>query len=56
LLTITQGVKEAIMEHILMHKNIPVLDVIMSENGTIDQINRVHDLQRCPIGVQGYAE
>ncbi|MCL2361765.1 MAG: excisionase [Defluviitaleaceae bacterium] len=43
------------MEYILMHKDIPVVDMVIDETGFIAKLGTVYDERRIPIGVHTYA-
>ena len=39
------------MEYTLMHKRIPVVDIVIDEAGQIIQTNTIHDIKHIPIGI-----
>ena len=42
------------MEYTLMHKDIPVVDMVIDETGFIAKLTKTHDERHIPIGVHIY--
>ena len=40
-----------LMEYTLMHKKIPVVDIILDETGYIAKINDIYDIRHLPVGI-----
>jgi len=40
------------LEHTLMHKNIPVVDMVIDETGFIAKLPKIHDERHLPVGVR----
>jgi hypothetical protein len=39
------------VEYVLMHKNVPVMDMVIDETGYIAKLLSVHDYRHLPVGV-----